>query len=226
MELTEAMRTTPATREFLDEPVPDEVLYAILDDARFAPNGGNRQSWKVIVVRDEATKQRLGELYLLGGREYVAHHEAGLVPFQASKAGNTAPPAIDLAAARARTDLPVEAFDHIASAPVLLVVLLDLENVSAVDTGLGRLPLTAAMSVYPFCHNILLGARQRGYGGVVTSLLSRSEPEVRELLGIPDNFVLATLIPLGRPVKVITKLRREPVESFAVLERFDGKPLS
>ena len=84
MELLQAMRTTPSTREFTDDPLPDDVLYKILDDARFAPNGGNRQAWRVIVVRDPATKQRIAELYDLGMREYVALNAAGLVPFVAA----------------------------------------------------------------------------------------------------------------------------------------------
>ena len=40
------------TRRFTADPLPDEVLYRILEHARFAPNGGNRQAWHVIVVRD------------------------------------------------------------------------------------------------------------------------------------------------------------------------------
>lgn len=226
MELSEAMRTTPATRDFTDDDLPDGVLYEILENARFAPNGGNRQAWHVVVVRDPATKARLGELYNLGGREYRAHALAGLVPFAASIASGDGEPAIDVAAARADESIETGAFDHVASAPVHLVVCLDLERVSAVDMGLGRLPLTAAASVYPFCHNVLLAARERGYGGTITSLLSRSEPEVRELLGIPDNYVVATLLPLGRPVKVLTKLRRAEVESFTTRERFDGAPFT
>jgi nitroreductase len=226
MELSEVMRTTPATRDFLPDDLPDDVLYEILDQARFAPNGGNRQAWHVIVVRDQATKDRIGELYLEGGREYAAHHRAGVIPFQASRAGNESEPAVDLAAARTDTTLATPGFDHVATAPVHLVVCIDLERVSCVDTGLGRLPLTTAASVYPFCHNILLAARDRGYGGTITSLLSRSEPQVRALLGIPDNYVLASLLPLGRPVKVLTRLRREPVEAFTTRERFDGAPFT
>ena len=56
MELYEVMRTTFAARDFVDEPVSDESLARILDNARFAPSGGNRQGWKVIVVRDDATR--------------------------------------------------------------------------------------------------------------------------------------------------------------------------
>ncbi len=59
MELTEAMHTTFAARDFTDEPISDEMLYRILDHARFAPSGGNRQGWRVIVVRETETRRRL-----------------------------------------------------------------------------------------------------------------------------------------------------------------------
>ena len=55
MDFVDVATTTFAAREFTDDPVPDEVLYRIFDTARFAPNGGNRQGWKVIVIRDTDT---------------------------------------------------------------------------------------------------------------------------------------------------------------------------
>ena len=53
-------------------------------------------------------------------------------------------------------------------------------------------------------------------------MLARQEPALRELLGIPDNYALATMLPLGKPTKEITKLRRGKVETFVTIERFDG----
>ena len=220
MELVQAMRTTPSTREFTDDPLPDEVLYGILDHARFAPNGGNRQAWRVIVVREPATKQRIAELYELGMREYVAHLQAGLVPFVASEAHDRTAPAVDLEAAR-QVPLP-DPPAYLATVPVMLVILIDLTNQPALDSGLDRLSIAAGASVYPLAHNILLAARNAGYGGHFTSVLARQEPALRELLGIPRNYALATMLPLGKPVKEITKLRRAPVEEFTTLERFDG----
>src|SRR3546814_6438900 len=73
MELAEVMRTTPATRTFTDDTVPDEVLHRILDHARFAPSGGNRQGWHVVVVKDAGIRTRLRELYQASLREYWAH---------------------------------------------------------------------------------------------------------------------------------------------------------
>ncbi|HLG67271.1 MAG TPA: nitroreductase family protein [Acidimicrobiales bacterium] len=220
MELRHAMRTTPATREFADADVSDEVLYRILDDARFAPNGGNRQAWKVIVVRDRAVRQEIGRLYDLGMREYMAHLRAGLVPFAAADAHRRTEPAVDLDEAR-RTPLPAPQ-SHLAEAPVLLVVLLDLANCSAVDTGLDRLSITAGASVYPFAHNILLAARSHGLGGHFTSVLTRQEPALRRLLGIPEGFAVATVLPIGKPVREVTRLRRAPVEEFTAVGSFDG----
>jgi nitroreductase len=220
MELLDAMRTTPATRSFTEADLPDDVLYEILDAARFAPNGGNRQAWRVVVVRDPATKQEIARLYDLGAREYAAYGRAGLVPFVAEEAHTRTQPAVDLVAAHdVPSGMPT---DHIAAAPVLVVVLLDLRNCSAVDSGLDRLSISAGASAYPFAHNILLAARERGYGGHFTSLLARQEPALRELLHLPSHLALATMLPLGQPVTVVTKLRRQPVEEFTTVGTFDG----
>jgi nitroreductase len=220
MELLQAMRTTPATRVFTDAELPDDVLYEILDAARFAPNGGNRQAWRVVIVRDPAAKKEVANLYDLGMREYVGHVRAGLVPFAATDAHHRHEPAIDLEAAR-QVPLDIDT-TYLAQAPVLLVILLDLTNCAAVDSGLDRLPISAGASVYPFAHNILLAARERGFGGHFTSVLARQEEALRQLLHIPPNLVLATMLPLGRPQRELTKLRRDAVDTFATLETVDG----
>ena len=62
-ELFEVMRCAPSTRTFTDEPVAREVLERVLDNARFAPSGGNRQGWRVIVITDPDIRRRLRELY-------------------------------------------------------------------------------------------------------------------------------------------------------------------
>ena len=72
--------------------------------------------------------------------------------------------------------------------------------------------------------NVLLAARNEGLGGVLTTFLTASEPEVQAILGIPPHVALAAAVPIGRPVKQLTRLEREPVESFARLERWDGVP--
>jgi nitroreductase len=234
MELREVMTTTPATREFSGDPLPEGILYDILDRARFAPNGGNRQAWHVIVVRDEDRKRRIAELWELAQREDHAFYNAGLVPFVASEAYWRNPPGqpsqqpIDLEAAR-RTPLSGTGGTSprtIESAAVLLVITVDLSQVTAMDSGLGRLSISAGGSVYPFAHNILLAARDAGFGGVITTVLVRQEPAVKELLGIPESHALACTLPLGRPVRQVTRLRRISVEEFTSVETFAGRPFT
>jgi nitroreductase len=223
-DLYEVMRTTPATREFTGEPVPDSVVYRLLDHARFAPSGGNRQGWRVISVRDPASRRRLRDLLQTGWREYAAQLEQGLVPFAAPERGRSAQPPIDLAAARARAR-PNAFFDRLDAVPALLAVCADLGVLSFMDALADRPSIAGGASIYPFVHNLLLAARGEGLGGVIITLICREEPAVRELLGIPPRFALACLVALGRPARRITRLARRPVEEFASLDRFDGPPL-
>jgi nitroreductase len=234
MELLQAMRTTPATRRFTGEELPDDVLFRILDHARFAPNGGNRQAWHVIAVRDQEVKNRVADLWAVAWTEDHAFYQAGLVPFVASEAYWRNPPGqpstqpVDLEEARQhpREDGPGMSPAVVRSASVLLLVTVDLTRVTAMDSGLGRLSISGGGSVYPFCHNVLLAARDHGFGGCITSVLVRQEPAVKELLHIPDQYVLAATLVLGKPEKEITRLRRQPVESFAAYDHFDGPPVT
>lgn len=223
MDLYEVMRTTPATREFAEESVPPEVLERILDSARFAASGRNAQPWRVIVVRDAETKRRIGDLGQGAFKEYVAQLALGREPFSTGADGVWRPPEIDLAAARARDDLP--RFEAIEACPVLLVVCADLSRIAFLDAMLERQGIVGGASVYPFVQNILLGLRNEGYGGVPITFVCREEPALRELLGIPRPWAIACCVAAGRPAKRVTKLRRRPVAELAFEERFDGPPL-
>ncbi|MGH8884152.1 MAG: nitroreductase family protein [Egibacteraceae bacterium] len=225
MELYEVMRTTPATRAFTDEPVDDEVLYRILDHARFAPSGGNRQGWRVVVVKDPETRRRIRDLYVLGWREYMAHVEAGLTPFAPTDHGRWPGPAVDLERAR-QVPRPNPFADHLDKAPAVLVLVAQLGALACLDNGLDRQSIVGGASIYPFAHNLLLAARNEGLGGVMTSVLARQEPAVRELLSIPQGFALAGLLTLGHPERAVTRLSRRPVEEFAFVDRFGGAPFS
>jgi nitroreductase len=222
MELSEAMRTSPAVREFTDEPVADDVLHEIIDDARFAPNGGNRQGWRVIVVKDPAIRRELGALYQLGWREYRAHVRKGVVPFAANRAGALS--AQELADAR-QTPAPSEISEHLETAPAVLVVTADLGALATTDIDLERHSIVGGASIYPFVHNLLLAARARRLGGVMTTVLCREESAAQAILGIPPDIAIASMVVLGHPVKTITRLRRQPVEAFTTIDRWDGPSL-
>lgn len=219
MELDEVLRTTGAVREFTDEPVSDEVLHRILDTARFAPSGGNRQGAHVVVVRDRATRERLVDLTATGARRYTAQVKAGEVPWNP-----VVPPGVS-AEEIAATEVPVHFTEPLLRAAAVLVVTVDLGAVAATDQDLDRIGVIAGGSIYPLAWNILLAARQEGLGGTFTTMLVSEEPAVRELLAIPEEHAVACVIPIGHPVKQPRRLTRQPVEEFVTLETFDGDPL-
>ena len=118
--------------------------------------------------------------------------------------------------------MPNTLLDDIASIPVVLVVAADLSRIAMMDKDLERPPITGGASIYPFCWSILLAARARGLGGVMTTFLSRAEPAAGPALGLPPDHALATTIFLGYPVDQPTRLRRRDVAAFATIDRFDG----
>ncbi|MBB3044680.1 nitroreductase family protein [Nocardioides sp. LMS-CY] len=217
MDLYDVMRSTAAVREFTDEPLPDETLHRMLDAARFAPSGGNRQGTRVIVVRDGATRGRLAELNEPAVRRYVAQIKAGQSPWNPLEA--PLPSAEEIEA----TAVPEQFTRPVLTAAAVLVVCVDLGVVAAMDQHLDRIGLVGGASVYPLVWNILLAARAEGFGGTITTMAVAEEPAVRELLGIPPQYAVAAVLPLGRPVQQVTRLRRRPVEDFVTRDRFDGE---
>jgi nitroreductase len=226
MELTDALRTTGSVRAFLDEPVSDATVYAILDDARFAPSGGNRQAWRVIIVKDSIRRRALRDLYLDAWHDYVAHVLAGLIPFSPLASDEDRATAASQRAAAIATSRPggfPESLDHV---PVMLVVLADLGELAATDRDLDRYQIAGGASIYPFVWNILLAARARGLGGVMTTIATRNEQGVRDVLDIPCDQIVASIVALGHPASRATKLTRRPVEAFTTSDGFDGTPFT
>ncbi len=60
MEVMEAIRERRSTRRFKKEPIPDELINKVMEAARLAPSGSNRQPWHFIIVRDAETRSKLG----------------------------------------------------------------------------------------------------------------------------------------------------------------------
>ena len=220
MELYAVMRSAFSAREFTPEPVDDAVLARIFEHARFAPSGGNRQGWHVIVVRDQATKDAFAELAKPPAKRYGAQVAAGEFPW------NTVVPTKLTAEQIAATDPPRGLSEPYRRAPVVIVVCVDLRVVASVDSQLERVGVISGASIYPFTWNILLGLRAEGLGGTLTTMPIAQEPELRALLGVPEGVAVAALIPTGHPARSLSKLRRKPVAEFTTRERFDGAPFA
>ncbi len=220
MELYDIMRTTCAVREFTGDPVPDETLFKILDNARFAPSGGNRQGWRVLVVRDRRTREAVAALTVPAAKRYAAQLQAGEHPWNSID-----PTSVDAQTVE-RTPAPGRLTEPLLRAAVILVVCLDLGVVASTDQDLERVGVVSGASIYPFAWNILLAARHEGFGGTITTLAISQEPKVQDLLGIPRHVAVCAIMPLGRPVKQLTKLKRKAVAEFTMRERWGGEPLT
>ena len=175
----------------------------------------------MVVVRDKGVRQRLGELCVPTLRLYAAQVAAGESPFN-----TVVPSAVDVATALDTPTEPFAPFEHLGDVPVALVVSVDLAAVASMDKDLDRVGLVTGASIYPLVWNILLAARAEGLGGVVTTAVVPAEAEVRRLLDLPDTHAVAALLPLGVPVRQLTRLTRLPVEEFTTVDRFDGPPLA
>ena len=219
MDFLDFARSTFAARDFTEDPIPDDLLYRWLDVARFAPSGGNRQGWRIVVVRDAATKRQLAALCRPTWNIYIAQRQAGESPWSSVE-----PSALDLEQAAA-TDAPSPLLDDLEHAPVVLVVGVDLRGLASMDKDLDRVGIVSGASVYPFVWHLLLAARNDGYAGAMTTFLVAQERDAQTLVGFPREVAIAAMVPLGRPVKLLTKLSRAPVEDFARIGRFDGPPL-
>ena len=125
-----------------------------------------------------------------------------------------------------KTPTPSRLTEPVLKAAVVLVVCVDLKVVASTDQHLQRVGVISGASIYPFVWNILLAARHEGFAGTITTLAIAEEPKLQALLGIPRHVAVAAVMPLGRPVKALTRLKRKPVAEFAVRERWGGAPLT
>lgn len=208
MDVIEAIKTTGACRYFRPDPVPDDVLERLFDAARFGPQGGNRQPVRYIVVRDAALKKHLAAWYLPYWNRIVDMAARG--EYRGS--------------ARLLSD-GTHMANRFEEIPVLVVVCAVLGDLARTDAELDRPGIVGGASVYPSVQNLMLAARNEGLGTTLTTLLCASEPQVKELLGIPPELITCATIALGYPERPLpTKLSRGPVSAMVFSDRY-GVPL-
>ena len=202
MELGEAALTSMTTRYFTADPVSDETLEQAFDYARHAPQGGNRQPVRFIVVRDEAKRQQLQEWYLEPWKAYLGMARSGDIEIVGDKAKRLLDSADYFA-------------EHFAEVPVIVVACGYIDGVHPTDTELGRLSVVGGGSIYPAVQNFLLGCREAGLGTALTTLLCMYEPQVAEMLDIPEGVATAAHIAVGyRSTPFPRKLDRLPLSEI------------
>jgi nitroreductase len=212
----EAMRTIGSCRRYKPDEVPDEVVYRAVETARFAPQGGNRQPTRLLVVRDRALKEQLRDLYLVPWSKY----------YEAASAGTATTGSLgEYDSAQRAADLANEFAHNLGDVPLIIVVCARIDQLHVTDKDLDHTSVVGGASIYPFVQNLCIALRVEGVATTMTTLLCEYEAEVKELLGIPDEYLTAAHVAAGYPERAFpTKLRRMPVEETTFLDRF-GTPL-
>lgn len=193
----EVVYTTRALRRFRPDPVPEEVLFQLLDAAIRAPSGQNAQDWRFVIVRDRAVKERMQRWAEEAWRRYSARF-----------------PDVDALPRSQRLSLrSVEHLvRHFAEVPVVIVVC-----------GLRGRHTTPGGSIFPAVQNLLLTARALGLGGSIFNLALGNREELRACLGIPESNEIFCALPLGYPQDRHGPVRRKPVKDVAYLERWGAR---
>lgn len=202
--------TTRSIRRIAPDPIDDAVLERVLQAAVWAPSGGNRQPWRIVAVKDRATKAHLGRIYASEWARYVDRNMA-LVAGQ---------PEHIVEATRRGLATGTALAENLADVPVVVIFVFDPDQVLPTDADLGRVSVVGGASLYPAVQNLLLAARAEGLGGVLTTLIAPRESEVRELLGIPDKWGVYAMVPLGRPKGSHGPLRRAPLSTMVKWDRW------
>ena len=190
--------TSRALRRFKPDPIPDDVLFQLLDAAIRAPSGQNAQDWRFVIIRDAATKQKMQDWSLVPWQRYIARYA-------------DRQDAIDELPRAQRLSLrSVEHLVfHLAQCPAVVAVL-----------GLRGRHGTPGGSTFPAVQNLLLAARALGLGGSVFNFPLSHEADLREMLRIPDNNQIYCLLPIGYPTDRHGPVGRKAVADVVYLDTF------
>ena len=198
-----ALHSTPARRYLSPAPIPEDVLWAILDAAIRGPSGGNTQYWGWVVVTDQDVKDRVAAWYRENWEAAYGSRREEILAAPAGLRGLTR-----------RGFLGAEHLaQHIQEAPVwVFPVLRGAADATSPRTG---------SSIYGAVQQLCLAARAYGIGTSLTTLYGGHEEELRDLLGLPADALTMALIPMGYPAQGRwAEPRRRPVEEVVHWNRW------
>ncbi len=211
-EFLELARKRRSIRRFKPGPIPDEYIEKIIEAAHWAMSGANGQPWEFIVVKSQETKNKIAELKrefspLVFAMEQVRVPELRH-PFYA----------------RATDPSTAEPLDALVNAPVLIVVCGDPRTVLA-SVLVGRIlpggETTFHANMANAVHMIHLAAAALGLGAQWHTVSEVWEGKLKALLGVPDEYRIYTLVPIGYPAYEPAPPYRREISEILHFERYD-----
>ncbi len=205
-EFVELVKKRRSIRNFKPDPIPDETLNKVLEAGRWAMSGANSQPWEFIVIKDQATKDKLAEIYLEGRRltrelemtrvERLRHYH-GVAPGEAQLGWK--------------------------NAPVIIAVIGDLRSIQGSVMAASLLGESHVFysNIANATHTMQLAICAAGLGAQWLSLGHAIEGSMRRVLGVPEVFRMEIIVPIGYPGhKPATPYRRE-LSEIVHKEKYD-----
>ena len=203
-DLFETIENCRAMRRLKPDPVPDDLIAKILRAGACAPNGGNTQKWRFLVIKDRKIKDAVAVWYKKAFDEVIGpRYRTGEPPPGVTKERYLR----QVAAVEYLTD-------HFAEAPVWIVACLE-------D---GPSPnRMAGASIYPAVQNMVLAIRALGLGTTLTTRHMLHEKEADAALGLPAGVHSYAILPVGWPMGRFGPVGRGPLKEIVYQDRW-GEP--
>lgn len=214
-DLFTAIHTLRAVRRFRPDPIPAFAVRQIIEAATRAASARNSQPWRFLVVRSEAKKVEIAQLYLEAWRQAQAYTEQTDADADIKNRPDYEGMMRDV------NDLA----EHLQEAPVLILACVDGRQLGPLADASGRIvaPQSAYASIFPAVQNLMLAARGFGIGSTLTTVFFSVEGKLRRSLSIPEHVHVAALIPLGYPRTSFRVTKRKPVEQVAYLDSWGNE---
>ena len=204
LDLFETMETMRSMRRLKPDPVPDELVSKILKAGICAPNGGNTQKWRFLVIKDRKIKDAVQVWYKKAFDEVIGPRYLTSQP----------PPGVSKERYLRQHAAVDHLTEHFAEAPVWIVACL--EDGPNPSRGAGS-------SIYPAVQNMLLAARALGLGATLTTRHLLFEKEAEAALGLPAGVHSYAIIPIGYPMGKFGPVGRGSMKEFVYQDKW-GQP--
>ena len=196
-----------AMRRLKPDPVPLPLIRKVLDAGVQASSGMNSQPWEFVVVRDPAAKQFLADRYRASFEDRFGRFD---IP-----EGEDAPPG---AGTMRAVQYQIDHF-HETPAVILCCGLRDWPFAVAEKDRIGHGPPNYG-AVYPAVQNMLLACRALGLGATLTTMHQLFERELHAHFGIPDEYGVVVMMPIGWPLGRFGPVSRIPAREKTHFDRW------
>ncbi len=193
-----AIKERRSIRRFQDKDVDSAKIEQILRAATWAPSANNDQPWKFVVVKNKETKQKVLEAFLNRMKDYFESHDIPLDRIRAFWSG-------------------------IFSAPVHIFAFCDTSVVEIEEGFEEKQMLWSIQAVSVACQNILLATHALGLGSVWAGASVAVEDEIKDMLAVPKDVRLMTVIAIGYPAREPVPPVRKPFSSVTFFEKWEKK---